>query len=62
MNPIPPESNSVCALATDDEERSRDGFASHGQIHIKNALCFQRLTIEDAQRDIGLDQILGRMP
>jgi hypothetical protein len=28
MNPIPPEQDSVRALATDDEERSWDGFAS----------------------------------
>jgi hypothetical protein len=62
MNPIPPEQDSVRALATDDEERSQDSFASHGQIHVKNALCFWCLAIEVTQRDIGLDQILGRMP
>jgi hypothetical protein len=40
MNPIPPEQDSVRALVIDNEERCRDGFASHGQIHVKNALCF----------------------
>jgi hypothetical protein len=40
MNPIPSEQDSVRALATDDEERSQEGFASHSQIHVKNALCF----------------------
>jgi hypothetical protein len=40
MNPIPPEQDSVRALATDDEERSQDSFASYGQIHAKNALWF----------------------
>jgi hypothetical protein len=48
MNPIPPEQNIVRALATDDEERSQEGFAYYSQIHVKNALCFQCLAIEVA--------------
>jgi hypothetical protein len=52
MNPIPPEQDNVRALATDDEERSRDGFGSHGQ----------GLAIEVSQRNIGLDQVLGKCP
>jgi hypothetical protein len=38
MNPIHPEQHSVCTLVVDDEERSWDSLASHGQIHVENAL------------------------
>jgi hypothetical protein len=38
MNPIPAKQDVVCALATDDEERSQDGLVSDGQIHTKDAL------------------------
>jgi hypothetical protein len=60
MNPIHPKQDNARALATDDEERSQDSFASHGQIHVKNTLCFLCLAIEVAQRNIGHDQVLGR--
>jgi hypothetical protein len=62
MNPIPPEQDSACTLVADDEERSWDSLASHGQIHVENTLCLWCLAIEVTQRNVGLDQVLSRTP
>jgi hypothetical protein len=40
MNSIPPEQDRVRTLAADNEEGSWDSIASHGQIHVENALHF----------------------
>jgi hypothetical protein len=39
VNPIPPKLDGVSTLVVDDKERGGDSLASHGQIHIKDALC-----------------------